>query len=428
MFRGVFLTLCVAVGVAVGDSAIDVRSKRVSIDITTPTRLFPLVGPLASHVSRGIVELSLRVPVEMPNTASVNIALMTEDQFLSVCFFLFFFVFFFFVFFKANRTSCWVPALARGDSGDTLDVSITYGNYYVCAVYCGPENIVPLEVSVTALFSVPRDSAGSVPGRTPASQLARQQWWLSGLFLVQLALACFAFYGFPRGWEQRIFWMPYAVVVGSYLVLSIAEFSVQLEGNFLFLYPVRVMRVFRALWRLGASVYIGWICVGSYLLGAKARPAVWVRWGVLFVGCKVKKKKKTISESKTLVDRYWCDRSCFVFRWRCCGGANTTCGWCLLDSLFLGSLCLAVSTAYASKQAGAGRRKTSQRRFVLFCVDFFVCLFVILFRSFCARRACEAVCSSVDAWLGECRIRALALRHCGCCCGCFKCRCLRSAL
>ncbi len=172
----------------------------------------------------------------------------------------------------------------------TFVAPIGRGVYFVVALACQP---VASSVQLSVFF-YRTDVQDAVPSAKPVqvSQLSRQQWWITGIFVLQFLLACFAFYSFPRGWDQRLFWFPFPALVGWYLVLSLAEVSVHLEGDFVLLGPVRWLRFCRGIWRAVASLYFGWLCVGSYLLGTKAKAAVWLRWGVLVFGSKQKKKKK----------------------------------------------------------------------------------------------------------------------------------------
>jgi hypothetical protein len=266
------LVICLLVDSCVATSYADISNVTLRLN----RGLTVLHGPVASHVSPGSVD------VWFSRLGFVgSIAIMTEEQLTKgiVLFsFVFFFFFFFFFFFlqKANRSSCWVPAVARSDSL-TFKPRLTFGVYYIVAIVCSPTP------SSTITFSATFNEV-SYEAQPSTSQLSRQQLWLSGLFVVLAGLLCFAFYSFPRGWDQRFFWSPFLLVIGGYLVLSAAEILVHWDGEFVLLSPIRWMRLFRGIWRVGSSLYFGWLCGGSILLGAKANLAVWLRWGVMCLG------------------------------------------------------------------------------------------------------------------------------------------------
>jgi hypothetical protein len=116
------------------------------------------------------------------------------------------------------------------------------------------------------------------------SAVARMQWWVAGLFLIQLCLYGFAFHNFPRGWEQRLFWAPFGAIVLLFLVLALGEIPFVGEGSVGSAEMHFALHVLHCVWRAVASLYLSWICSGSFLLGAKARFPRWLMWLLPYVG------------------------------------------------------------------------------------------------------------------------------------------------
>ncbi len=183
-------------------------------------------------------------------------------------------------------SSLWVPAVARAVVGTKVGVVLSAhassGVFYLAALNCNQNASLLPPCSVEGVLHIA--PAGSANAEAAVSAVTRAHWWIAGAFTVQLGLFAFAAYNFPRGWDQRVFWMPFGIVVALYLVVALIEFPLSGERLYSDAVARRVLMAVRSSWRGIASAYLAWIFVGPFWQGTRARLAVWLRWGCPAVG------------------------------------------------------------------------------------------------------------------------------------------------